>query len=62
VPLIKRQRSLTEAVLKSFSSTSEFPKTLFPLLGARFLYEGKIAEATEGFLAVTSLQKQLLIV
>jgi hypothetical protein len=57
VPLIKRQRSLTEAVLIPFSSTSEFSKTLFPLIGPTFLYEGNIAEATEDFLAVTSLQK-----
>jgi hypothetical protein len=55
VPLIKRQRSLTEAVVKSFGSTSEFPKTLFPLIGQNFMYEGNIAEATEDFLAVTSL-------
>jgi hypothetical protein len=61
LPLIKRQKSLTEAVLKSFGSTSEFPKTLFPLIGPRFLYEGNITEATD-FLAVTSLQKQLLLV
>jgi hypothetical protein len=27
VPLIKRHRSLTEAVLTSFGSTNEFPKT-----------------------------------
>jgi hypothetical protein len=57
VPLINRQRSLTEAVLISFGSTSEFPKILFPLIGPRFLYEGNIAKATEDFLAVTSLQK-----
>jgi hypothetical protein len=29
VPLIKRHRSLTEAVLTSFGSTSGFPKTLY---------------------------------
>jgi hypothetical protein len=28
VPLIKRQRSLTEAVLVSFGSAVSFPKTL----------------------------------
>jgi hypothetical protein len=57
VPLVKRQRSLTEAVLLSVGSTSQFSKTLFPLIVPRFLYEGNIAEATEDFLAVTSLQK-----
>jgi hypothetical protein len=57
VPLINRQRSLIEAVLISFGSTNELQKTLFPLIGLRFLYEGNIAEATEDFLAVTSLQK-----
>jgi hypothetical protein len=57
VPLIKRQRSLTEVVLVSFGSTSEFQMTIFPLIGPRFLYEGNIAEATEDFLVVTNLQK-----
>jgi hypothetical protein len=53
VPLIKRQKFLTEAVLISVGSTSQFPKTLFPLIVPRFLYEGNITEATEDFLVST---------